>query len=62
VCDSDSDSRGYDDNRSESDSQMIRDVIAAGRRYGKRGGQWCPVIRFTLPVRLANEVKFTRKV
>jgi hypothetical protein len=45
VCDSDSDSRDYDVNRSESDSRMIRDVIAAERRYGTRGGQRYPVIQ-----------------
>jgi hypothetical protein len=28
-----------------SDSRMIRDVIAAGCRYGTRGGQRCPVIQ-----------------
>jgi hypothetical protein len=28
-----------------SDSRMIRDVIAAGRRYDTRGGQRCPIIQ-----------------
>jgi hypothetical protein len=54
VCDSDSDSRDYDDNPSESDSRMIRDVIAAGRRYGIRGGQRCPHYRLDSQTRLIS--------